>query len=153
MQLEYGQRAQYKKHFENRVQPVLDHFASFPAAIELSEPMAVTALLCPSWYWANTRDEYAEHNLWVGPTYRYNAAPLQLVDTRFSPQKRLVCVIFVIGGDPEALRIRRILFHNGEIYIPNEFWRPKYAEILHIIESKRKEAQRRMDDLVAAGAV
>lgn len=131
------------------VRIVLEHFQMNPAGIEISNPHVAAALTCHSQYWGNTGAARR-----VGPQYEYKPGKLEFVDARWKPQERKLCVIFVIGGDPVELRVRRVRFHSGELYIPDKAeWRKVFTEMNNIVNEKREKCLANLKELIAGGAL
>ena len=127
----------------------MDWFQINPSGVEVSDPIMAAALCCRSQFWGNAPQYRA-----IGPQYEFKPGMLGAVDVQFKPQERKLCVIFVITGDAADLRVRRVRFGCGELYIPDTSeWRGKLAETRAIVEHNREKASNKLNEYIAGGAL
>ena len=134
----------------NDIEVDISWFDMLPAGIEVSDPWIAAALCCRSQLWP-----LGEHRALGGmPGQEYGKATLLSVDARFNPRERKIAVIFILGGDPLALRIRRLRFSGGEIYIPDKKeWRSEFSKCCEIVRENRERAAIRLNNLISGGAL
>jgi hypothetical protein len=127
----------------------LTHFDMMPNGIEVSDPHVAAALTCRSQFWGNVGEARQR-----GPHEEYPPAKLISLDVRWKPQDQLLCVIFMLKGEPADLRVRRVRFHSGELYIPDKKeWRKQFALVNDIIAENREKAFNKLKELIAGGAL
>lgn len=88
-----------------------------------------------------------------GEGYEYRAAPLNMIEKRFEPQKRLLCVIFILGGDSEALDLRRKLFANAQVFVHPDDFKKQYVELLTHIKDAERVANEKLEQMKTIGGI
>lgn len=134
-------------------------FKMLAGGIEVSCPRVAAALMCRSQYWGNTGEAR-----WTGPDREFKPAFIVQVDARFTPieqdpdspfhGKPVLKTIFELRGEPSDLRIRRIRFHAGELYVPDRAdWRKNFTMTMNVVNENRGKAFRRLQELIAGGKI
>ena len=130
------------------------HRQVLPAAVELSDPLLVTACLLKSYWWGNSpfdRREFVKRKK-AGTLYEYKPATLSHVRTEFSRKTRKIRVIFTITHPNPTGLMQRVLWLAGAlVYIfPDADYKKKRREINNIIVERQVKC---VEKLKAMGEV
>lgn len=136
---------------EPKVRVIYGWVKLFPSVIELSNPHTVAALLCRSWYWGHSAQDRIRMK--KGLSEQYKPAALAYTKAMFEPEKRQLCVIFGLKGNPEGLRLRRLLFLNAQVYVEPAEWKKKKIELDPIFNEAVAKANDKLRTLLRTGAV
>lgn len=116
-------------------------------AVAVSDIALATVLLLPGIHYPS--DDKGRHKFMQGQTAEIKPAVLNGYEVEEHPEKKRIRVLFLLGGDPYQIRLKKALFHHGEYYVDGNSFRKMREKLVDIVKEETRKYMRGGADAVS----